>query len=47
MKGIAAAAVFFALALGMPNVLMRNKDSPYSFTEAQMGPYDSPEPAAD
>jgi Protein of unknown function with HXXEE motif len=46
LKGIAAAAVFFALGLGMPNVLMRNKNSPYSFTEAQMGPYDSTEPAA-
>jgi len=46
VKGIAAAAAFFALGLGMPNVLMRDKDSPYAFTEAQMGRYDVPEPAA-
>jgi Protein of unknown function with HXXEE motif len=41
-KGIAASALFFALGLGMPNVLMRKKDSPYEFTEAQMGPYAEP-----
>jgi hypothetical protein len=46
-KGIAASAAFFALGLGMPNILMRKKDSPYAFTEAQMGPYDVAEPAAD
>ena len=42
-KGLAASALFFALGLGLPNVAMRNKNSPYAFTEAQMGPYDSPE----
>jgi Protein of unknown function with HXXEE motif len=42
VRGIAAAAVFFALGLGMPNVLMRDKNSPYAFTEEQMGPYDAP-----
>jgi hypothetical protein len=41
VKGIAAAAAFFALGLGLPNVLMKKRDSPYSFTEAQMGPYDT------
>jgi Protein of unknown function with HXXEE motif len=47
-KGIVASAFFFALGLGMPNVLMRDKHSPYSFTDAQMGPYAaaSPEPVA-
>jgi uncharacterized membrane protein YidH (DUF202 family) len=50
---VSASAAFLALGLGMPNVLMRKAERPhakegqsYSFTKAQMGPYDSPEPAA-
>jgi hypothetical protein len=42
VKGIAAAGVIFALGLVVPNVLLRNRTSPYEFTEAQMGPYDAP-----
>jgi hypothetical protein len=42
-KGLAAAAFLFVLGLGMPNVLMRDKNSPYAFTEAQMGPYGVPQ----
>jgi hypothetical protein len=26
--------------LVVPNLIMRDKDSPYEFTAAQMGPYD-------
>jgi hypothetical protein len=46
-KGLAAAAVFFAIGLGLPNVLMKKKDSPYAFTEAQMGPYGKTIPEAE
>jgi Protein of unknown function with HXXEE motif len=42
VKGIATAVAFFILGLEMPNVLMRDKNSPYELTEAQMGPYDGP-----
>jgi hypothetical protein len=37
-KGLGYAVVFFVMGLAAPNVLMRDKDSPYAFTEAQMGP---------
>ena len=37
-KGLAYAAVIFVFGLAAPNILMRKKDSPYAFTEAQMGP---------
>ncbi len=37
-KGVAYAVAFFIGGLGAPNILMRKKDSPYAFTEAQMGP---------
>ncbi len=42
VKGIGAAAGIFALGLGVSNVVLRNRNSPYEFTEAQMGPYDAP-----
>lgn len=43
-SGVGYAAAFFALGLVAPNLLMRKKDSPYAFTQAQMGPYSDNEP---
>jgi len=37
-KGLGYAAVIVVFGLAAPNVLMRKKDSPYAFTDAQMGP---------
>jgi Protein of unknown function with HXXEE motif len=37
-KGLLYAVAIFGLGLGAPNLLMRKKDSPYAFTEEQMGP---------
>ena len=42
IKGIAAAAAFFILGLIAPGALMSDKDSPYQFTEEQMGPSNAP-----
>jgi hypothetical protein len=48
VKAAAYTVAFAALGVGAPNVLLRDKQSPYAFTEAQMGPYrteDRPVPA--
>jgi hypothetical protein len=39
-KGLAYTVVFATVAIGGPNILGRNKNSPYAFTKAQMGPHD-------
>lgn len=38
-KSVAYVVAFAALGVGAPNMLLRSKQSPYAFTEAQMGPY--------
>jgi hypothetical protein len=39
VKAVAYTVAFAALGVAAPNVLLRDKQSPYAFTEAQMGPY--------
>jgi hypothetical protein len=39
VKAAAYTVAFAALGVAAPNVLLRDKQSPYAFTEAQMGPY--------
>jgi hypothetical protein len=39
-KGVAYTVVFAVVAIGGPNILGSNKNSPYAFTKAQMGPHD-------
>jgi hypothetical protein len=46
-RGAAYAAAIFALGLGAPSALFRDKESPYGFTDAQMGPYLERERVAD
>ena len=40
VKGAVYTVGFAAVAIGGPNVLGSNKNSPYAFTRAQMGPHD-------
>jgi hypothetical protein len=39
--------IFAAVGVGGPNLVMRDKNSPYAFTAAQMGHHDVPDPAGD
>jgi hypothetical protein len=39
--GIACTVIFAAAGVGVPNILMRDKNSPYAFTTEQMGRYDT------
>ena len=41
VKAVAYTVAFAALGVAAPNVLLRDKQSPYAFTEAQMGPYNT------
>ena len=38
---IAYTVVFAAVGVGGPNLVMRDKNSPYAFTAAQMGHHDT------
>jgi hypothetical protein len=40
VKGVVYTVAFAVVAIGGPNVLGSNKNSPYAFTRAQMGPHD-------
>jgi hypothetical protein len=37
--------IFAAVGVGGPNLVMRDKNSPYGFTAAQMGHHDIQDPA--
>jgi hypothetical protein len=39
VKAAAYSVAFAALGVAAPNVLLRDKQSLYAFTEAQIGPY--------
>ena len=39
-KGAAYTVAFAAIAVAGPNIVGSNKNSPYAFTRAQMGPHD-------
>lgn len=39
LAGVVAGAVF---GVALPNFLLRDRNSPYAFTAAQIGPYDTP-----
>jgi hypothetical protein len=40
-KAVAYTVAFAALGVAAPNVLLRDQQSPFAFTEAQMGPYNT------
>jgi hypothetical protein len=40
VKGVAYTVIFAAVAIGGPNILGSNKNSPYAFTRHQMGPHE-------
>lgn len=40
VKAVAYTVIFAAVAIGGPNILGSNKNSPYAFTRHQMGPHD-------
>jgi hypothetical protein len=44
---IAYTVIFAAAGVAGPNVVARDKNSPHAFTAAQMGPYDTQDPARD
>jgi hypothetical protein len=44
---IAYTVVFAAVGVGAPNLVMRDKNSPYAFTATQMGHHDIQAPAGD
>jgi len=46
-KGVAYMLAVAALGFGAPNALLNDECSPYAFTEAQMGPYNSTPPTTD
>jgi hypothetical protein len=46
VKGVAYTVVFAIVAIGGPNILGYNKNSPYAFSRKQMGHHDV-EPAID
>lgn len=39
--------IFAAAGVAGPNVVMKDKNSPYAFTAAQMGHHDTHDPALD
>jgi hypothetical protein len=39
VKSAAVLGAFFVFGVAVPNVALRNKNSPYEFTDRQMGPY--------
>ena len=44
---IAYTVIFAAVGVAGPNVVMRDKNSPYAFTAAQMGHHDTQDPQGD
>jgi hypothetical protein len=40
VKGAACTVGFAVVAIGGPNIIGSDKNSPYAFTPAQMGPHD-------
>lgn len=41
-KSVALLGAFFALGVAAPNLALKDENSPYTFTEHQMGPYAGP-----
>jgi hypothetical protein len=40
MKSLGILGLFLALGVAFPNVSLKDKDSPYRFTDHQLGPFE-------
>jgi hypothetical protein len=46
IKSLGVLALFLAVGVALPNLSLKDKDSPYEFPARQMGPYESDAPKA-
>jgi hypothetical protein len=46
MKSLGVLGLFLAVGVALPNLSLKDKDSPYKFPARQMGPYEPDAPEA-